>query len=341
MSKYGSHRSQPRRLALRCGPDQLEGAPVGSQFNIQAKRLATQERAGRYAREPQSESATLYEVDVLVIGASLRGSQAACTAAAQGAQVLVLDKQAAAQLGLPHAHDKRAQAGSPAALAGARSVHWLARHHGLELLVDEQGRVCGAAGVSGPGERAWVAQAGAVILAGAETSLMAAEAGAQEDEVLPGLFLAQTAVDAVQLGHAAAALALQRALPRPELVEVEAALHRLRATGRAGLRGSGRYPINPFALQQALHAVTSDLGASQASGELERLDALWQMLLASAPAARGALSACRTVAERLALARWQAQRCRQQQERRQAELASLPHEFDCARLHLRLQAFAR
>lgn len=310
---------------------------MGSQFKAEAQRLVSVERSARVAAEPLAESAMLYEVDVLVIGASLRGSQAACAAAAAGAQVLVLDKRDAAQLGLPQAQSKRAQAGSPAALAGARSVHWLARHHGLELLVDEQGRVRGASGVSGPDEKAWVAQAGAVILAGTETYLMAAEAGARDGEVLAGLFQALADLDAAQLGRAAAALALQQGLPN----EGEAPCARLLATGRAGLCGAGRYPINPFALQQALQTVAS--GAPGAPGELERLEALWQLLLTAAPAARGALSPSRSVAERLALARRQAQQRLQQahQLHRQGEAAVQAHEFGRAPLHLRLQAFAR
>jgi len=313
---------------------------MGCQIKAEAKRLARPARDGHIAAAALLEGATLYELDVLVIGASLRGSQAACAASLQGAQVLVLDRQDAGPLGLPQAQHRRAQAGSPAALAGARSVHWLARHHGLELLIDDQGRVCGAAGVSGPGEQAWVAQAGAVILAGAETFLMAAEAGAEEGLALPGLWQTQATLDAAALGRAAAAFALQRGLAQADSGAGDAPLAGLRATGRAGLRGAGRYPINPFALQQALQAVRAEPAACAGAGELERLEALWQLLLAAAPAARGALGACRSVAERLALARRQAQR-RQQQLRRPAEAAKLPGECGRAALQLRLQAFAR
>ncbi|WP_263535504.1 hypothetical protein [Paucibacter sp. TC2R-5] len=268
------------------------------------------------AADAQAEPAAVHELDVLVIGASRLGALAACVAAAQGAQVAVLDRRACCT--------------SVASLPGARSVHWLSQHHALELLVDEQGRVRGASGVSGEAEKPWRVLAGAIVLAAPGTRLMAVEAGVAgiwpDLATAPGLLHVLGSSDPAQVGRAAAELALQEELTpsvraassTPDDLYGPAGL---RPTGWAGLRGFGRQPINPFALQAALQMVAQSQarrqleagsaapdGAAAAAADLARLDALWQLLSTAAPAPLGALSACRAVAERLALARWQARR---------------------------------
>lgn len=122
-----------------------------------------------------AEPADLFDIDVLVVGAGPAGVQAALAAAGQGQRVLVVDSAGTAA------------APADADLAPAarlRSVVWLARHSALELLLDAQGAVRGAAGISHSGraadsvERPWRALAGAVVLATGQGLLMAAEAGA-------------------------------------------------------------------------------------------------------------------------------------------------------------------
>jgi len=305
---------------------------MGSQFKTRAEHglSVAFHPVAAVAADREARPAAVYEPDVLVIGAGRHGSLAASAAAALGAQVLVLDLDRAGQVA-------GARGGTR---GGVRGVHWLGQHHGLELLLDEQGRVRGAAGVSGLPERPWRALAGAVVLAGSDTWLMGAEArqaagrepmheqeggfadGEAQPLELPGLFQAQGAGDPAAAGRAAAVLALQQtllpAVPAQGAAVDAAAALRLRPTGRAGLRGPGRHAINPFAVQAAVQALTrSEAGRAGASpgAELARLDALWQLLLAAAPAPQGALSASRAAAECLALARRQArQRLAQQSQ---------------------------
>lgn len=139
---------------------------------------------------PDRSPDTVYDVDVLVVGAGPAGREAARSAATRGLRVLLV-------------HDGGPLPAEAAPLAPRRPAPWLAGHTALELLVDEHGAVRGAAGVRQPegglpglGPVAhWQAQAGAVVLAcGARPGglgwLMAAEAGAtlaEVDGAAPGL----------------------------------------------------------------------------------------------------------------------------------------------------------
>lgn len=269
-------------------------------------------------------SCTTQYCDVLVIGASTSGMQAASVAAASNARVILLDG---------------AQLSAVAEGLNADDFSWLTGHTALELLLDAAGAVRGAAGVHGEAETPWRIEAGAVVLATGGGLLMAAEAGAQlgglddgpgglrlRDKgdyggastvdglhaagkaawspLPPGVGLprgtqAQALWSGQQAGTAAAAEA-QAFMPLPGLP--------LRQAGIAGLRGNGHRPSNPVATLAALQAILGSLDEDNhqaAHQALGRLDALWQFLCLAAPAPQGARCASRAAAARVALVRWQ------------------------------------
>lgn len=139
---------------------------------------------------PDRSPDSVHDVDVLVVGAGPAGREAARRAAERGLRVLL-------------AHPGGPLPADAVGVPSGRRLACLAGHTALELLVDEQGAVRGAAGVHqpdrglpglGPVAR-WQAQAGAVVLAcGARAGglgwLMAAEVGAtlaEVDSTTPGL----------------------------------------------------------------------------------------------------------------------------------------------------------
>ncbi|MDY0746755.1 hypothetical protein SNE35_19745 [Paucibacter sp. R3-3] len=279
--------------------------------------------------------------DVLVIGAGCAGIQAACAAASESAHVLVLDGLELDGLQAPM---QDAAAWNPwlsdAQSPGCRLIGWRPGHTALELLLDASGAVRGAAGVAGEDETPWRIAASTVVIASAQTLLMAAEAGADlcgmeaghgglricgyangGASSVEGLYAASPAAWSVlasgaglprgtqahallsgqQAGAAAAHESAMR--QRPFAAALEPA-------GCAGLRGSGHRPANPMATLAAVQAVRRSLGTAspddaRASEALERLDALWLFICNAAPAARGALCATRAAACQVALARWQ------------------------------------
>eukprot|EP01137_Pigoraptor_chileana_P034127 Opistho-2@26204 len=287
-------------------------------------------QAGSATAQPAGQTeqaAPTPRCDVLVIGASGGGMQAASVAAACGARVILLDS---------------ARSLAVAERLSADDFSWLPGHTALELLRDAAGAVRGAAGVQGEAETPWRIEAAAVVIATAEGLLMAAEAGAQlggmeeghgglrlrgegyggissvdglyaagqaawsalpPDVGLPRGTQAQALWSGQQAGSAAAAAA-QAYLPLPGELLTQA--------GIAGLRGSSHRPANPVATLAALQAILAGLGeddevaqASRAAQALGRLDALWQFLCHAAPAPQGARCASRAAAGRVAQARWQ------------------------------------
>lgn len=308
------------------------------------------------AIHPLSDSGAMLRCDVLVIGAGCAGTQAAHAAAAGGARVLLVDRLDTTAL------DQRSLRSPTTAIPlprRGRPVQGLTEHTALELLLDQDGAVRGAAGVSGAAETPWRISAAAVVIASSEALLMAAEAGAQlsgmengrgglrlRDEgahggasTVPGLYAAgaaawrhlppgtglprgtaaQSLLSGQQAGAGAADVAA--ALSQPPS---PAALH---CAGFAGLRGGGHRPANPLATLAALQAVLASLAAvdpsdAEAAEALSRLDALWQFLCQAAPAPQGARCVTRSVASRLAVARWQLRSLRARRASEAAHQAS-------------------
>ncbi|WP_349743676.1 FAD-dependent oxidoreductase [Roseateles cavernae] len=285
------------------------------------------------ATDPVIDSRASMRCDVLVIGAGCAGTQAARAAAAGGARVLLVDRLDAAEL------DKNKQQAPAQALAmqgRGRLLRRLAEHTALELLLDREGAVRGAAGVGGTAETPWRIEAAAVIIASSEALLMAAEAGAQLSGMEHGGGLragveGASTVDGLYAAGGAAWQPMPAGIGLPQGTVAHALLsgqqagagaaaaatraQQSRATralccaGLVGLRGSGHRPANPLAIHAALQAVLGTLAhrepsAAEAAEALSRLDALWQFLCRSAAAPQGALCATRAVAGRLAVARW-------------------------------------